>query len=290
QWILWLFVIVDGLALGYTFIFPLIWPQHSFPLIPLWVYLLILIVGLVWVSFRVYREVTLKLPQTNLVVPLIPKLSIELIEGNEYNYHLAPKSLTPEEKKEVERMITEDNPNLDKPTLETKIQNAIYYKNEERRGNFAGYDGKFVLNLRLRNIGPVAFDVLNIKTDPLFDVNTPWTFLGERAFTENNEALNFPITFEPNKLVTCNLKSYIESHSYHTQAQFAARLSSISPGSNQTATKITIAVETSDPQGKRRVFTIEPIIFFQPLKDLYIERWQEEGETELLRLAQKGKA
>jgi hypothetical protein len=241
KWVLWLFVALDLIGL----VADLVLPQMALPLPAYWGLALI---GLLWASFQVYRELAGQIPAVSEFQEQEPELVLELVEGNEYAYSLLGEG----------DQIVDESPQR---TLQ---------------------DAQIVFHVRISNAGSIGVDILSIKAS--YDSwQSPWNFMVSTPMHAGDSVI-FPIHLGPGEIMLCHLQSIICVWSYYNDAQFAARLSQIcseSSGSVET----TITVEAVGSPGDILSFRLVQHIRTRPLGDLFVTLWQDQGRSDLLRLA-----
>lgn len=260
KWILLLIFIISLLGLINKFVLP----QLTVPLVTYW---WIAFISLFWVGFQIYREqatqiVDLKNIQEKLQKkPTEPKIMLELVEGNEYTYSL----------------------------LDTAIRSAMDVRDP------ALPNAMIELRLKISNIGPIKVDVLSVKatysSKSGYEFGLPWEFILSDPMDADGRPINFPVHLDHGQTTVCTLRSKISPQPIFNDAQFAARLSQIHlKRHNPIETRIEAeALAELLPSSKYICpFYANYEVSIEPLKNLYINLWQEENRLDLLRLAQAG--
>ncbi len=258
KWVLWLFIVFDliGLIVG------IIFPQLT---IPLPVYWGLALIGLLWASFQVYRELVAQIPDHLQAPQLKPELALELVEGNEYTYLLLELESSSRYREQRVKSLAEPESD-DTKDKESALPDAL-----------------IVLHVRISNTGPVEVDVLSVHAT-YEEYKAPWNIMLPKPVDADGQVIVFPVRLELGGIMLCDLRSKAMPTSYYNDAQFAARLSEILLKSPNPL-KTTITVEAMDPAGSISSFELVREVATRPLKDLYVTLWQEENRSNLLRLA-----
>lgn len=221
--------------------------------IPSWIFVTLAFIGLFWASYKVYEEQLKKIPipskKIKEDIKEKPKLSIKLLEGNEYSYKLKKPSGTSKE---------EDEYIID--------------------------DALIILHSRLENIGKIGLDIVTIEVR-YNDTGFPWSFLLSFTF-KNNKKVNFPKFLDSNEIYICDIQNSMDPKAYRNNAKFAADLSKLDKESCYVDFQITIEAKARDRSKKVFTFTFKDKISLRQLIDLYITKWQDDKQQDLIRLAQ----
>lgn len=198
------------------------------------------------------------------------KLTLELVEGNEYEFTFPENSKTHHD----------DDHILPNP--------------------------KIVLHLRIENETSFQFHILSIKAGFLRNVIGIITERARRSTEKPSSSkeedtnlesgfmmasfevvgLNknsYPIILNPFEIIKCNMETTLHFTTHYNPAQFATRLAKIP--SQILAYNITIQVETKSSDGETLNLELEHRISLKPLKDLYITLWQTQNRQDLLEMA-----
>lgn len=233
--------------------------------IPSWIFWILAFIGLFWASFTVYlekvKEISIKnnqikkgksiIKEEEVIKPLKkgpygkPELTINLQEGREYSYELGNSRST------------------------------------SRKEDYNLQSAPIILHARLSNTGGIGFDIISIEAK-YEERKLPWIVYLSKIFEKEKE-INFPKHLKINGFLLCDIRNIMDPSAYLNNAQFAARLAGLKRESDRIRFRIT--VETKDIAGKMNAFTFEDTVSIGPLIDLYVAKWQEEGQTNLLRLA-----
>jgi hypothetical protein len=183
-----------------------------------------------------------------------PEIALEFIEGNEYVYSLKPP-------------VREDQQSLPAANVE--------------------------FHLRIRNVTPLEVHIISIEGGfassaiaHLYAAKaTSWHPLISTFVADYTEVVNehpYPIDLGPHQSMFVNLHSELDFAPHYNCAQFAARLLHIEEKPNP---KMTVKVEVQGEDGTIVTSKMEREISLTPLKSLYIEKWQREGQQRLLAMA-----
>lgn len=213
--------------------------------IPSYIFWILAFVGLFWASFRVYIE---QQKNSGVLVEGKPEISITLLEGNEYKYSLS--------------------------------ESAFY--REKVGADYLTPDASIELHFRILNKGTIDMDIISINAD-YEEYDLPWQFYPPDKLKEKGNELCFPKHLNVNDILLCDINNNISVRSILNDAQFAARLVKINKKS--TCIKGKVIVESRDSTGKIRKFFLSFDVALRPLMDLYINKWQENKQANLLRLA-----
>ena len=258
KWVLWLFVVFSLIGL----IADIVFPKLSLPLL---LYGGLGLIGLLWASFQVYRELVAQMPEHLQALQLKPELALELVEGNEYTYLLL--DLESSSRYRVQRLMSRLEPESD----------------DSKDKEYALPDALIVLHVRISNTGSIGVDVLSVDAT-YEEYKKPWNIMLPEPVDADGQAIVFPVRLDPGGIMLCDLRSNAKPKSYYNDAQFAARLSGVQQESPNPL-KTTITVEAMDPAGSISSFELVCEVATRPLKDLYITLWQEKNRSDLLRLA-----
>lgn len=258
KWVLWLFVVFSLIGL----IADIVFPKLSLPLL---LYGGLGLIGLLWASFQVYRELVAQMPEHLQALQLKPELALELVEGNEYTYLLL--DLESSSRYLMQRVESRAEPESD----------------DSKDKEYALPDALIVLHVRISNTGSIGVDVLSVDAT-YEEYKKPWNIMLPEPEDVDGQAIVFPVRLDPGGIMLCDLRSNAKPKSYYNDAQFAARLSGVQQESPNPL-KTTITVEAMDPAGSIASFELVCEVATRPLKDLYITLWQEENRSDLLRLA-----
>lgn len=220
--------------------------------VPSYVFWILALIGLFWASYRVYRNLSidyLELQKSSgVLLEVKPELSITLLEGNEYKYSLSKRASSREK---------------------------VGY-------DYLTPDASIELHFRILNKGTVDLDIISIEAS-YEDYGIPWQFHPPDKPKEKGNELCFPMHLSVDDILLCDINNDIGVSLIFNDAQFAARLLKINK--NSTCARGEVIVEARDSTGEIHEF---PLLFdaaLKPLMDLYINKWQEIKQTNLLRLA-----
>lgn len=215
--------------------------------IPSFIFWILAFIGLFWASFRIYLELLKEMP-----IPYgeqKPNLSIDLIEGNEYVFNLMDAS----------RTVTTDS-------------SVSYFIKQ----------ASIELKIRISNNSSMDLDIILIE--PYYKtLGSNWDALSSFPPQEKTKNIEFPRRLKKTEILLCNVRNIIEPSILLNNAQFASRLAKMDK--NITETELEIIVEARDLKGNIHKFSNKTKISTRQLIDLYLDKWQEDGESELLRLA-----
>lgn len=221
--------------------------------IPSWVFWTLALLGLFLAGFRVYKEllkqIHSEIKEEKKEETKKPELSIALLEGNEYSYKLV-KSSEP----------------------------------KEEEGEYIPDNASAKLHLRIENTGNVGLDLILLEVN-YEDVGFPWSFL--LSFTyENEKKISFPKFLDKKEIFICEIQNNMHPKVYRNNAKFATSLSQLNEKSINVDFKIILEAKARD--GSNEIFTCEYIgnVSLRPLIDLYITKWQEDSQQDLIRLSQ----
>lgn len=242
--------------------------------IPSWIFWVLAFIGLLWASFKVYKDQFSKIRElqaykeeltdkiARIEKPSLPskiskkepklskpELSIKLLEGNEYTYTLME---IPDYKKEKDEYI---------------LNEAL-----------------ITLNLRIENIGNIEMDMVLIEVN-YNDTGFPWAFLLSKSF-ENGKQIVFPKYLDIGDIFICETQNSMQPRSYFNNAKFAANLAKLDKESCYVDYEITIEAKPRIQSAKTLTFTYKNKPSLRPLIDLYITKWQKDRQLDLIRLAQ----
>lgn len=220
--------------------------------VPSYVFWILALIGLFWASYRVYRNLSidyLELQKSSgVLLEVKPELSITLLEGNEYKYSLSKRATSREK---------------------------VGY-------DYLTPDASIDLHFRILNKGTVDLDIISIEAS-YEDYGIPWQFHPPDKPKEKGNELCFPMHLNVDDILLCDINNDIRVSLIFNDAQFAARLVEIRK--NSTCAGGEIIVEARDSTGEILKFPLLFDVALKPLMDLYINKWQEIKQTNLLRLA-----
>jgi len=277
KWIIWLSLIIFVIGVFFEFVILEKTPSYIF-----WI---LAIVGFLWANFQVYKKLYIdceeleknhkelkinhkeleksyeelkknyetlekKIPKKDRELIIKPELSIMVLEGNEYTYSLLEKSV----------------------------------KNRNKAGNvYIVPDASIELHFRIKNTGTINLDIISIESAYESFTELTWDFHLSTKPMEKGKAVCFPRLLESNEILLCDINNSIWPNSSLNDAQFAARLLDIDKSIRSIEAIITI--EARDLTGKIQDFSLKTKVAIRPLVDFYLSKWQEEKQTNLLRLA-----
>lgn len=275
RWILWLFVLLDFIALLVQFVTP----QLGLP--PL-VYGLLALIGFFWAGFDVHRQTIRSHEKTvatyrntidklsreiNIDALLLkPNIAVSLLEGNEYTYSLHDEKRLTQSLAKIQAYSDEVEPDADNKESTYSLPNADLH-----------------LHLRIENLG-CSVDILAINTEFDRDRGLPFSLGMAKSLTLDGESVKYPVSLQPGTIHHYDLDVRIRPHAFHTEAQFSARLKD-SRDQKKYTQNVEIWLEAVDASGTRTKFSIESNVSVRPLIDLYINHWQKAEKHELIRLA-----
>ncbi len=220
--------------------------------VPSYVFWILVLIGLFWASFRVYLEQLEKIPTKEPKEPKEtkeqkPEVAIELIEGNKYTYRLGKS-----------------------------IPNRAF-------GKSVLHEASIELHLRISNIGAINVDILSIKSKcetyhPIWDVS-PISI----PMDKKSKEIIYPRRLGVHEILLCDIESEITPNIMLNDAQFAARLPEKDEDKRNISLKIEL--EAKDLSGNIHEFNLDTKASAMQLIDLYLTKWQEQENAELLRLA-----
>jgi len=245
SWAFWVFLSIDLLGL----IVDLIFPQFQVPSVTYW---LITLVGLIGASFQIYQE-TLPIESKE---PEIPRIGLDLIEGNEYSFGLATENKEDEENELPEANVT--------------------------------------FHLRIQNQSSIPIRILRISASATRDFfentisNRQISELNKIVIVASSEVIGwhktfYPVDLESHAIMACELRNNFRFAPHFNAAQFAAYLAQIS---DKTANpKFEFEVEAQNTvDGSIIKSNMKREMSWRPLRDLYITYWQERNRDELLEI------
>jgi len=249
KWVLWVSFVIGIIMIVLDFLF-------STNNIPSYVYWIVFLIGLFWSSYQVFQDTSEKIPK-NLNILITPKLAINFIEGNEYDYDIR------------ENEYSDENNILPWYLLK--------------------------LNLRIENIGEIDFDILTIiseclgqETKEIYSLNCekvgPLRIMGSDKILRDSEELKFPVHLEPVQTLLCEIVIPIQPDSLLTSAQIASRFHALQSSSTNFS-NIKVIVEVVDNKNKGFKFDNMIKVSFRPLWDFYVNHWLKLREADLVRLA-----
>ena len=263
KWILWLFVALDVVGLVAHMVFEDL-------VLPLPLYWILAVIGLVWAGFEVYRQqnATISKLRAGLEGKGEPKpeLLLELVAGSEYDFDLLY---------EYSR-LDEVGPGLG-DTTGAKVDSSAAQHSPP-------LTARIVLHAKVSNIGPIDVDVVDIGAEILRNYS-PWKFGVSKAFEKGGSRMNFPLHLCTGDGFECDLKVRIWPQSFLSDARFASRLSDIRPKSNRAAIRCLLTAEAVDDSGNKHSFNGPADLGLGPLKEKYLKLWEDCGFSSLLRLA-----
>lgn len=286
KWVLWIFLALDIASFFLDVIMDF--------KVPIRIYLPLIIIGLLWASFKVFTEMQSSLmkllPDDSKNLQIKPNLDISLMEGNEYSFALDKAKGYMEHFQDTERKSHNKEPNENEN--EMQVDNGDEKENEE----FQIPRGVFTINFRIQNTVQLDLDILaiNITEKQLTSSFQAWQFYFTSSVysDSNSKTITFPKAIDRESILLCTSISGFNSssspYSNITSAQCAARLADITD-KNPIELDIIITIEIRDKYGEIYNFENEFSISLLPLKDIYISYWQETQQTELIRLANKSK-
>lgn len=186
KWILWVFLILDAIgAILHIFLPGFEVPNALYVLVPMF--------GLFIASFETYRELLSQIPHGS--IPIEPKVSISLLEGNEYYFRLQ------------------------------KISNIseIIQSNIEFRGRESSLpNSEIIIHVRAENIGLLPTVILTITGK--IEMYTPFHFKIPICYADTEESFSFPSPLDPKETLSLLLIGGIEPFALLTDAQFSSRV------------------------------------------------------------------
>lgn len=211
-----------------------------------YIFWILALIGLFWASYRVYLEQLKKIP-TKEPKEQKPEVAIELIEGNKYTYRLGKR-----------------------------ISHRAF-------GKSVLHEAYIELHLRISNIGAVDVDILSIKSN--YDTNNPILDVSPICIPmdKKSQEIIYPRRLGIQEILLCEIESDITPNILLNDAQFAARLPEKDEDKRNIGLKIEL--EVKDLSGNIHEFNLDTKVSTNQLIDLYITKWQEEKNAELLRLA-----
>lgn len=270
KWVLWLFVLLDVIGVSVQFFIP------NLTLPPI-AYGFFAIVGFFWAGYQVYAETIqshevaietyrqkLQKLSDEINISAILKeqnLSLSLVEGHEYSFEF------------------NNSPNI--KALMANL-NSKDKSNQKQSSEYFLPSSGLNIYLRIENIGCDS-DILVIQTNWDKDYNSPFDKHLAQAFLLNDTKVEYPIPLKADNYLECVLKIGLPPKTHITNAQFASLMRDLRESGYLQ--KVQIGLESVNGSGEKKTFSIEQNISFRPMVDLYVEHWQSENQTELIRLA-----
>lgn len=242
EWLLRLLLIVDLIGL----LVALFWQGVRIPSEAFW---LIALVGLLYGSFRVYQKVA-PVPEAAEET----NLTIELVEGSEYEYSMLDPSSTPHRRQENQI-----------PSIVVTVRARITNPNDSSV-TIAKVDARF------NTVYEYELPIDTVLRSSFGGLDKP-EFPGD---------LSYPIELAPTQSIPVVFKGGIRL-SRLNDTQIAARLKQMV--SNPHIQKFAIEVEVLDVQNEIKEFRNVFDVSAMPLRELIFEHWRENGELALLDLA-----
>jgi len=270
KWIIWLSLAFFITGIIFEFVLDI-------EEIPSYIFWILAFLVFLWANFQVYKKLYInydvlekshrelekshkelkknhetlekKIPKKDRELIIKPELSIMLLEGNEYTFYLLEKATY------IRRKIGND---------------------------YAVPDSLIELHFRILNTGTIDLDIISIESSYEY-ISLPWTFSPISIAKEKGDDLLFPRHLDVKEFLLCDLDSTITPQAGLNDAQFAARLVEINKKSK--CIEFTVCVEARDSKGKIYKFSLEFEAALRPLVDLYINKWQEKNQNDLLRLS-----
>jgi len=260
----WIFLLMIGIDLLFVIV-QLIFPKFS-P--PYFVYVIIAMVGIIWASYKIYRDVLARIPDKE--IKPIPKLRLSFVEGNEYSFRLGTLKETDEERIERKRKMKE-NPyyNEDKDLKIDIREDTLPYS-------------LLSIFLRVENIGEIPVDILDVS-GKIQEVNTPFEFMLSEPINSASHIVVFPVNIEPKRVFPITLSTSACPKMYLNEAQIASRIMQFC--NNKKKINAELKLEYIGSMGKISNITESLSISLLPLCDLYISKWDKIGRLDLVKLA-----
>lgn len=272
KWLLWIFLILDVIAL----IIQYIYPNYK---LPQGYYIGFAILGIVWSSFQVYRDLLndyKKISLEKLPEKLaIPNLDISFVEGSEYKFSID----NPYDDFEMQIAKIEKDAKDNKTDFHVN-ENGIIFANGEVL--YFMPNSNLEINFRIENTGDIPIDILDIRvgeTPNNYTLSRPIGF-GLQKFTVDSKPIRFPLYINTKDVVVVSSKEKIMLGLGANNAKFAAEFQAL-PKSFQVHAK----VETLAENGKKKIYQTSLSISWRPLIDLYVTQWKHYSQTDYLRLA-----
>jgi len=240
KWVSWL--IIAGGLVGIFVTFRLLKKE-----IPFWAFWVLVIAGLFWAGYKVFKEQLLKLPINKRGIEPKSDISIRFIEGNEYTYSLSKGSTF----------------------RESRIENGDVYVIP---------DAFVEQHLRIKNNGETELDIISIVSQHM-DSGYTFDFLVEEV---KKRKFNYPKRLVIDEILLCTIKNESSVTSTTNNAQIAVKLGEMNNESSNFSFEI--IVEARDLKGGIHEFIFPAKLAIQPLVELYINKFQEDKQLDLLRL------
>ena len=245
KWIFWAITALDIIF----FLASLFWPeiQTSVP-----VYGFIALVGFLVAAFQVNRDQVSRIP--GAVLPRVPKVALELEDGNQYSYQWHDWS------KSVAGTL--------KPEKPLTPQSSVPWS-------------RVTIHAILRNVGEVPVDVLRVWGRS--EIDFPFQFMLFDGRNRTGSELIFPIHLDPKQNLLIDLVAPIQPSSLSTDAQVAVRSRAMLADPRKGEFEASVAY--SDSEGTEYHKKINSVLSLTPLVDMYIAHWREIARQDLVRLA-----
>ena len=235
-------------------------------------YLGFAVIGFVWSTFEVYRDLLLtyrkSVPEVKV---LTSKLSVSFVEGNEYAFSLDHPYKGEIQEFRMEK-IRRDN------TIKTHFdENEVFFVSD--KAYYELPEGWLAINIRLENIGDFPIDILAINSNNSLNMTDGMGMHTEDVLISNNSVL-YPLHIEMGEIRILKVKYSISTNLFSNTAQFAASFRSL-PKSIWHE----VSFDTIDLKGKKQLYKIKAETFLRPLIDLYVNQWRRYYQSDYLRLA-----
>jgi hypothetical protein len=264
-WGFWLFVIPDIISVVAQFF-------NANLRLPNGYYLVIFLFGFVWSNFEIYRQTLQKMPGKYG----IPKLSVSLLNGNEYLYRFRD----PLKAEALIKALVDSSKDVYNFKQSFEILKVfIEFEGNVSRANPRLLNTEIEMHLRIENNGDVTTKLLGIFGLFRNSNNFPFMFSNSGTSYTKGDPLEFPIELPPHGLLVCTVSSKITPKS-QTEAVLAAQLAKYSKKNRKLSSRI--IVETINMDGTRKTYTVTQPISIQPLIDLYMSNWVEQGRHDLI--------
>jgi hypothetical protein len=196
EWIFWISLALDIIAAVIQLFLPSI-------TIPRFAYIVIIIIGLVWASFRIYLDLIERIPGESR--PLQPNLTISCIEGDEYYY----KIVVPSGDLSLETLKSYEFSPQELKNFSDLLNGAITLPKSI-----------FTLKIRIENSGLVDINILNISMET--EMYQPYMFLGSAIRNLNDTPVIFPINLISKEILQYKFIATILPYTALSDAQIAA--------------------------------------------------------------------
>lgn len=245
KWILWLFLVLDLIAVVAQLAIPSLSISHS-------LFFVIATIGIIWAAYLVYKDLFSKVPLSRASRP--PEVSCYFVSGNEYSYEFMKWS---------DNKIGNPNKDSQKGSSTTIPWAHIY------------------LNVTMQNTGDTSVNLLSINGS--VDFNSPFQFMVPEGISSDYQPFSYPIELKPGNTMQIVINDPIQPYSLLTDAQIAARIRPLKI--KRESTPFSVSIEYADQAGKLYIKTISTEVSLVPLCDLFISHWNSLGRKDLIGLS-----